>query len=632
MPKSYDASDIDVLQGLEPVRLKIGMYLGSADKRGRFHACKELLDNAGDEARASEGMKVYVNYDAKTDTLTVGDNGRGIPIETHKVTKKSTLETVFTTLHAGGKLKKGGSYGKGTSGTHGVGASATMAVSKYFQVWTYRSKRWYTQEYAKGKVLSSVKESKTPTTPWGQDCGTVVSVQLDETIFDNDHIPEKEILEWMDLQAYLHPGMELYFYRNGTRMDKFYQPKGVQMLLSRMIKRAEAEPLAKEALFAYSDGEVDVALQWSTYTREDIKSYVCGSHTGDGGTHEKGFDRALEKILEDFAPRGAEVVLKDFTAGMHAVLNVNIEAPAFTGQTKDKLATKEAYELVKDRVYDALRKWAKANKKHLDDVITRAIEFHKASTRASENRALIALGKTTRGGRSQLPDKLNEVPGISADKRELYLLEGDSAAGTVGQTRDSKSQEALPLRGKILNVWKVKGKDDASKAESLEESEEIVNIIRSIGLDLASKDPLSKLRTKKIVLMMDPDPDGAHIESLVVGALQYLAPQLFEKGYVWRLDAQALFKVQAGGKYYWDATIEALLKRVPKGYDKATLGRIKGWGEAPLPMVREMAMDPKRRSLARIEPSVGKDLDRFMALVGDDPVLRREVLGIRELE
>lgn len=623
--KDYTASDIEVLEPLEGVRARPGMYIGSTDEFGVLQIVKEIIDNGIDEALGGHCDHIMVDISEKNHIL-VWDNGRGIPVEKHpKHPKKSTLEIIFTHLHAGGKLGKDGAYEGGSIGTHGVGAAVTNALSSKFSVYTRRKRTWYQQTYEKGKPTIKVTKLKGDVfagIPKAK--GTLVTFTPDKKIFGKAKLPEADLKNMLELAAYLHPKVTFDFILKRTAKGKpsksksFHQPKGVTALLKKMIKRTKSEAFGKPIIIQQPG--LDVVLQWTDHVAENLNSYVCGSPTPLGGTHMQGFAKALNEAVKPYKPKRGTFKPEDLRVGLQGVVNLTIAAPEFSGQTKGKLATKEANEVVYNAVLPELKKFFAKNKKMVRDLIKRAIELAEGRQKFVADRKLTLALKTKKKGTHLLPPKLTQATTKKAEDREVYFVEGDSAAGTGKVARDPKTQEILALRGKIINVYK----DRKQKAFA---NQEIIDILKSIGFDPTKTEPVLSLRVGKIILLSDPDVDGKHINVLLLSLLWRVLPELFERGLVYVADAP-LYNTYFRGKRYFAGSRAELIKKAPKGLKADHIQRIKGWGEVNADTLKSVAFNPKTRVITRVTPLSARRLPKFEALVGEGTQFRKELLGL----
>jgi DNA gyrase subunit B len=503
--------------------------------------------------------------------------------------------------------------------THGVGASVTNAVSAKFKVTTFRDKKWWSQTYKQGIPATKVAECSRPSVE-GFKKGTLVEFTLDKEIFKKITPNLGKIKEMCSLASYLHAGLTIEIFEKGKRLRKYYQPKGVRKLLKKMIAEDEGVQSIGKPFEVHGDG-VDLALQWSDHDADKLKSYVCGSYTSEGGTHLEALYRAIGDAIAPYRGR-KNFKAEDLRVGLQGVLNVTIQAPAFTSQTKQRLATPEAKELVYDTVYKPLVAYFKSNKSMMKQLVDRAVAIREVNNQAKLDRKAASKLMTKKAGKSMLPAKLATAPHCKPHERELYIVEGDSAAGTAERARNSKYQEVLPLTGKLLNVYKdVKG-------SKVFENSRVMELFLSIGYNPKFADPLENLRVgNKIVFMSDPDPDGEHITVLLLSLIQKYLPGLFAKGMIYIIEP-SLYLGSYKGKRYFAPSLAELKKLLPKNIPDSAITRLKGWGEANAEDIRPLAFDEKTRRLIQIKPMDAKDLKKFISTVGEGSEARRELLGL----
>lgn len=606
--EEYNEESIVVLKGLQAVRTKPAMYVGNLDT-ARFHILKEVLDNGIDESLAGYSKKLYCNI-SEDGYFTVADEGRGIPVGIHpdyKEEKKSTLEVIMTQLHAGGKIKEG-AYAGGSVGTHGVGVSCTNALSSYLQVWTYRDKTWWTQIYKYGVPQGPVEKGK-PEFSWKQ--GTIVKFKPDETILPKQLDP-KTLAEWFRNSSFLNPNVE--FTLNYKGKEKTYNSKGLIDYIEWKTKDLNCEALYKP--FIIKTENCDVALQWFENEESDLASWCNTSPTIEGGTHYKGLLNVIYKGFENLVKKKGYKP-EDLRTGLYGAINFRIASPQFDSQTKEKLINPEAEKLVMEQVQKEFDKYLNSNKTFVKKVIDRANEIRAIYNKFNQEKK--ALSKLKSRGKVNLPPASKFISSNCKDPemRELYIVEGDSAAGTARQARDPKYQEIVKLRGKIMNV----AKSGMIKAY---ESDDILNVLKAIGFDPSNKE--HQLRVGKIIILTDEDDDGYHIAVLLLTLFEKIYPEILKDGRVYKVNAP-LFVGRTKTSEFYGENLEDVKKQIEeKGQKLVTATRIKGWGECNYDLLKKFAFDPKTRKLEQIKAIEGKELNYFHKMVGDDTEVRKQIL------
>ena len=612
LPSSYDASQIQVLEGLEAVRKRPGMYIGSTDQRGLHHLIRELMDNSVDEALAGVCDHIICTIGADN-YVTVEDNGRGIPVDTHTKMKKSALEVIMTTLHAGGKFG-GGGY-KVSGGLHGVGASIVCALSEDCSVEVSRAgdTRLYKQSYSRGKALGPVKVV-------GQTDkhhhGTKTRFLADTDIFVGGHEYNYDsIVQWFREWAYLTRGLSLTII--DQRVDKemtFYFEGGIVSYVRHLNRNrgvVHERPffVARET----SAGAVEVALQYNDTFGESTHTYVNNVNTIDGGTHLSGFKSGLTRTINDYARKngflkGDETLSgEDVREGLTAIVSVKLEDPQFEGQTKGKLGSAEMAGAVQSVVNEALGAFFQENPQVARRIIEKCLNAARAREAARKARELVQR----KGGLDNfsLPGKLADCSERDPAKSELYIVEGDSAGGSAKQGRDRRFQAILPLRGKILNVEK-------ARLDKMLQNNEIRTLVTALGTSIGEQFDPSNLRYHRIIIMTDADVDGAHIRTLLLTFFYRHLEQLIIDGRVY-IAQPPLYRIKRGRDERWvysDAELAADLKT---GGEKADVQRYKGLGEMNPDQLWETTMDPANRTLMQvtIDDAVGAD-ETFDMLMG----------------
>ena len=622
----YDASSIQVLEGLEGVRKKPQFYLGTAtDELGLFQLAKELVDNCADEAQ--NGFGNVVGLAIQKDWVYVWDEGRGIPVEVHpsfKKEKTSTLEIIFTRLHAGGKISDKQTGYKKSRGTHGVGSAVVNALTEALEVYTFRQNKWHEQTFSKGVATSKVKTVDKPPKIEGiktPKCGTVVRYKADTTIFKKYKLSTKNLAAWFDLQSYIHAKINFILAVDG-KVTTYYQPDGLVGFLTNKIDKLKLEAMGKP--FVLHGDSVDLALQWSSYPDEDATSYINGSPTAQGGTHVQGLNKAIADALKPHAgARSQKYRAEDLRSGMLACINYSTKSPEFDSQAKTKFVSKDAKDIAYKEIFPALKKFFETNKSLAKDIIARANEVREAQAGLAMSKAKAAEINTNKKGKVLLPSKMASCLKCPAKQRELFLVEGDSAGGSAKLARNTSYQEVLPLKGKPPNAYR-------TKPEKFYANEEVMNILKAIGYNPSSPNPLEKIRVGKIIILTDADPDGDHISLLLTAFFEKVTPKLLEAGIIFTVDAP-LFTAQIGSKRIYGETLKDVQRQIPNN-KKIAVTRIKGWGEINPQTLEPVAFDPKTRKLVRLKQVTGKRLKKFLAVVGAETDFRKSLLGLSAKE
>lgn len=621
MAGNYTAKNIGVLEFPDNVRKRPGMFLGSDGQSGAQHAAKEIVDNSIDEHLAGHGKIITVVFDTKTGFLTCVDQGRGVPVDFHEKTQESALTTVFTKLNAGGKFDSE-SYDK-AAGLHGVGAACTNAVAESFEVWSYRSEggrkapAWHYQKFERGLATTAVIKQNPPGTLAAQKVGTIVRFKLDAQIFHEHQIDPVQLLEFGRDAAALNPGLEMRYIVDGRKF-RFFAETG----LSSMVTGVKTEsPVLGKDFRLYRPGEIDVAICWYDDHEESIRSYVNGSHTTHGGKHVDGFRAALVRALREQS--GKDFEAKYWVKGMRAALNWRMNDPVYHGQTKGELAS-DVENVVRDAVYPHLALWLKQNANLVKALTSRAAAFKTNEDRfKADNKAIKAIKLVDPNARGVLPGKLEQAHGYSPDERELFIVEGDSASGTVKKAR-LPWQEVLPLRGKIPNP----AKTDFSK---LMENEEIQAIFQSIGCLPGDEYNVKSRRVARVMIMTDADPDGKHICALLLCLFgMYLKPWLSAM-HINYIESPLFYGSIRGDDKKYGFDVNSVLDQFDaKHREKVLISRLKGHGEANAQDVFKYAMNPVSRKITQFTFDGTPDLDHIHRVMGDDVTYRKQILGLKE--
>jgi DNA gyrase subunit B len=632
--ENYNASNIQVLEGLEAVRKRPAMYIGDISEKGLHHLVNEVIDNSIDEALAGycDQITLFIHED---NSITVTDNGRGIPTGIHEKEKRSALEVVMTVLHAGGKFDKG-SY-KVSGGLHGVGVSCVNALSSWLRVKVNREGKIWQQEYSCGKPQYSVKIIGD-----SQKTGTEVSFKPDMSIFIVEEFSYEILSSRLRELAYLNKGITLTITdlrekdESGQYItDSYYSENGLIDFIQYLD--ATREKLMAEPI--YVEGEkneipVEIAMQYNTSFSENIHSYVNNINTHEGGTHLAGFRRALTRTLKTYAEKSGmlsklkfDINGDDFREGLTAIISVKVMEPQFEGQTKTKLGNSEVMGAVDQLVSELLTYYLEEHPKEARTIVNKVILAATARHAARKARELVQRKNVLSG--SGLPGKLADCSERDPSLCEIYLVEGDSAGGTAKQGRDRKFQAILPLRGKILNVEK-------AMQHKIYDSEEIKNIFTALGVSIGTEEDskalnLDKLRYHKIIIMTDADVDGSHIATLILTFFFRYMKELIENGHVY-IATPPLYLVKKGKeeRYCWtEEERERIVQELsPNGKEASVhVQRYKGLGEMNAEQLWQTTMDPAFRTLRQVTIENGTEADRiFSMLMGDEVPPRREFI------
>ena len=624
MAKSYTAKDITVLEGLDPVRRRPGMYIGGVGPPGLHHLVWEILDNAVDEAMNGHASHIGVTLHADGASVTITDDGRGIPVDTHKKSKRSALEVIFTTLHAGGKFEHG-TY-RTAGGLHGVGASVVNALSKELVATSTRDGARWEQRFRQGQPVSTLRRMGA-----ARGTGATVFFRPDATIFPKTTFDADLIAERLDITSYLHKDLQLVFKNQAAGQTQVFRHEGgIADYLRRILDDWSASPVHDVPFTLTRDHEpsrsrIDLVLQWTESTDEHLRSYVNGIPTGSGGTHENGLRAGLGKAIRNFidthglTPKGVTLTTDDIREGIIGVLSLFVPDPQFQGQTKDRLNNPELMAMVDGLVRPSLEHWLNHNISVAEAVVARI--FLAARARAASRAAQQAVSrKSATSNRLNLPGKLSDCTAPGSAGSELFIVEGDSAGGSAKQGRDRVHQAILPLRGKVLNV------ESAPLARVLE-NKELSDLVTALGCGLGKHFELGRLRYDLVIILADADADGNHIATLLLTFFYRYLPELIANGKVY-LAQPPLYRIDAGKQTFWaldDGQRDAILATIKQDNRRVRteVTRFKGLGEMMPKILWETTLNPETRRLLRVGVADQVRTDRVIAdLMGRDASAR----------
>jgi len=623
---SYSAADITVLTGLEPVRKRPHMYIGSTDSQGLHHLVWEIVDNSIDEVMNGYATYVEVELQADGHTIRVSDNGRGIPIDIHPDSGKPALELILTTLHAGGKFE-GNNY-TFSGGLHGVGASVVNALSTSLVAEVKRDGFLYRQCFQRGLVegpLENLGEAR--------GTGTTITFSPDPEIFTSIVFDPATILEVLEAKSYLHRCKVTFKDRVNDVIHRLDPGDGLEGYLRKLLANVAKDPIFDQIFTVAREDEpkLEVALQWVEASGESIKSYVNGIQTELGGTHEQGLKTAVVRAVRTYmdisgtSVKSLKISPEDIRDGVRAVLSVYVADPQFKGQTKDRLNNPEITSAVTSTVAPALEQFLLTNPSVSDGIVGRIITGAKRRAAAEAATALVSRKSVSK--RLNLPGKLADCSSSNATLSEIFIVEGDSAGGSAKQARDRHFQAILPLRGKVLNT-------EQASMKKIGANREISDLVSALGCGIGKNLKISSLRYGRVVILTDADSDGHHIAGLLLTFFYRYMPELIESGHIY-LGRPPLYRIRYGQKIEWawsEEQRDSIIAGV-KGNLKTEITRFKGLGEMTPKQLKETTLDPASRTLFRVNVSNQESADRAIKdCFGKDSRLRYQLVMERSGE
>jgi DNA gyrase/topoisomerase IV subunit B len=630
----YTGEEIQVLEGLEPVRTRPGMYIGGTGKDGYHHLMWEVVDNSIDEVINKHATRVEVTLHKDGKSATVEDNGRGIPVDVMPKFKKTAVEVIFTTLHSGGKFERGKSYAV-SGGLHGVGAAVVNALSSELVVTVKRDGERFEITFERGDATSKLKKLGN-----ARGTGTTVRFRPDEDVFGPKlHFDPELIIERLEAKSYLHGGLEIVFTdetKAPPAVQTFVHPQGIAEFLPKLVsERGKTAVPPSGAVFYVEKRDdnaklgIELALQWTESTDDFIKTYVNSVPTPDGGTHDAGFRAAIVKAIRNYIathkldPKGVTLTAEDIREGVVAVLSTYVHDPQFQSQTKNRLNNPEVAGQVEGLVRPALENYLNSNPNWAQAVVARTIIAARARE-ASRAAHQAVTRKTAVSHRLNLPGKLADCSSTDPNDSELFIVEGESAGGSAKQGRDRRTQAILPLRGKVLNA-------EQANNQKLLANKELQDIVSALGCGMGDAMELGKLRYGKVFLLMDADADGHHIATLLLTFFFRHMKPLIDSGHLY-LAQPPLYRIDLGKQTYWaldDQHKDQLLKANAKSNSKPNITRFKGLGEMNPDTLKMTTLDPRTRQPLRVTVKDGEQLltDQVISdLMGKDVAARFKMI------